>query len=96
MNTEMDVPPEKPWARLQRLQIDAERYNWLRDRMEVRYEASISSEEKRATISMRVGHSFLDSNKCPTEGWTDQKYFDECRNNVDAAIDYAMTKGIPE
>lgn len=71
-------------------EIDAARYRWLRDRMEVHYEAPVSGGEKRAVLTMRVGHGFLDSKMHPTTGWTDQKYFDECRDKVDAVIDSAM------
>ena len=73
-----------------RLEQDAARYRWLRDRMKVHYESPISGGEKRATLTMRVGHGFLDSQIHPLTGWTDPKYFDECREKVDAAIDAAM------
>lgn len=71
-------------------ELDAARYRWLRDRMKVHYESPVCGGEKRATLTMRVGHGFLDSKIHPTTGWTDQKYFDECREKVDAAIDSAM------
>jgi hypothetical protein len=69
---------------------DAARYRWLRDRMKVHYEAPISGGENRAALMMRVGHVFLDSKIHPTTGWTNPRYFDECREKVDAAIDDAM------
>ena len=71
------------------IEKDAARYRWLRDRLQVRYEASIAG-DKRAILTMRVGHGFLDSNIRPEHGWTDPRYFDECREKVDAAIDAAV------
>jgi hypothetical protein len=69
---------------------DAARYRWLRDRMEVRYEVPISGRGNRAALAMRVGHEFLDCRMNPASGWVNPRYFDECRENVDAAIDDAM------
>lgn len=69
---------------------NVERYLWLRDRMQVRYESPMSGGDKRATLAMRVGHGFLDSKKPPESGWLYPQYFDECRENVDSAIDAAM------
>lgn len=67
---------------------DAERYRWLRDRMEVRHEAAMDG-TKRPALTMRVGHSFLDSKKDPASGWTSPQFFDESREKLDAAIDAA-------
>lgn len=75
---------------LERMQKDADRYRWLRDRMKVHCEAPMSGGEKRATLTMRIGHGFLDSKMDPTSGWTDLRWFDECREKVDSAIDAAM------
>lgn len=69
---------------------DSTRYRWLRDRMQVRHEAPVSGGEPRAVLMMRVGHGFLDSKMHPETGWTDPRYFDECREKVDAAIDAAI------
>ncbi len=44
---------------IEMLRKDAERYQWLRDRMQVRYERSLSGKTKEA-LSMRVGFDFLD------------------------------------
>lgn len=75
---------------IETLVADAEKYKWLRDRMQVRYESSMNGGDKRATLSMRIGFGFLDSKKLPDSGWTNPKYFDECRENVDSAIKTAM------
>ena len=69
---------------------DADRYRWLRDRLQVRYEASIAGGDKRAMLTMRVWHGFFDSKIRPEYGWTDLRYFDECCQKVDAAIDAAI------
>lgn len=76
-------------AFLTSLAQDAARYRWLRDRLQVRYMEALGSGEKRQGLVMRVGHGFLDSKIRPETGWTDQRYFDECRQKVDAAIDAA-------
>lgn len=68
---------------------DANRYRWLRDRLQVRYMQAVSGEKRRGLV-MRVGHGFLDSKTPPERGWTDPRYFDECRQEVDAAIDAAI------
>ena len=72
------------------LEKDAARYRWLRDRMQVRYMEALGTGEKRQGLVMRVGHGFLDSKINPEHGWTDLRYFDECRHGVDAAIDAAI------
>ena len=72
------------------IEDEAARYRWLRDRMQVRYETPVSGREKRAVLSFRPGHGFLDSTKNPETGWTNPKHFDECREKVDAAIDEAL------
>lgn len=41
---------------------DAERYQWLRDRLQIRYEAPMNGGPKGAILTMRIGFSFLDSN----------------------------------
>jgi hypothetical protein len=69
---------------------DAARYRWLRDRMQVLYKARMSGGEPRAALAMRVGHEFLDCKINPAAGWTNPRYFDECREKVDAAIDEAL------
>ena len=71
------------------LEKDAARYRWLRDRMQVRYMEALGTGEKRQGLVMRVGNGFLDSKMNPEHGWTDPRYFDECRQKVDAAIDAA-------
>ena len=77
-------------AFLTSLAQDAARYRWLRDRLQVRYMEALGTGEKRQGLVMRVGHGFLDSKIRPETGWTDQRYFDECRQKVDAAIDAAV------
>lgn len=77
------------------LTADAERYRWLRDRLQVRYLEGLGTGEKRQGLVMRVGHGFLDSKIPPTSGWTDLSYFDDCRLQVDSAIDAAI-KGATE
>lgn len=74
----------------ERLRADAEKYQWLLDRMQVRYESPVNDGDKRAVLCMRIGHGFLDSKKRPESGWTNPKYFDECRSTVDSAIKTAM------
>jgi hypothetical protein len=69
---------------------DAARYRWLRDRMQVLYKARMSGGEPRAALAMRVGHEFLDCKIPPAAGWLAPRYFNECREKVDAAIDDAM------
>jgi hypothetical protein len=71
-----------------RVKEDAERYRWLRERMQVRNETSVSGITKPA-LSMRVGFSFTDTKSDPAKGWTDPKYFIESQQSVDAAIDAA-------
>ena len=78
-------PQRKPLTEEQ----DASRYRWLRDRLQVRYMQAVSSEKRRGLV-LRVGHGFLDSKTPPERGWTDPRYFDECRQEVDAAIDAAI------
>ena len=68
---------------------DAERYRWLRDRMQIRFMESVSG-DKRAAFAMRIGHSFCDSTLDPARGWTDPKYFVAQQNRVNAAIDAAI------
>ena len=77
-------------AFLTSLAQDAARYRWLRDRLQVRYIEVLGTGEKRQGLVMRVGHGFLDSKIHPEHGWTDPRYFDECRQGVDAAIDAAI------
>jgi hypothetical protein len=72
------------------IERDAARYRWLRDRMEVHYEVPISGRGNRATLAMRLGHEFLDCKMPPAGGWVAQRYFDECRDKLDAAIDEAL------
>jgi hypothetical protein len=50
----------------------------------------MSGWKPRAELMMRSGHEFLDSKMHPAAGWTNPRYFDECREKVDAAIDEAM------
>lgn len=76
----------------QRLREDAERYRWLRDRMDVRKEVPMAG-PKRDAFQMRIGHSFVDSTTDPGHGWTDSKYWDEARRRVDKAIDAALHAG---
>ena len=71
------------------IEKEAARYRWLRDRMQVRYMEALGTGQKRQGLVMRVGHGFLDSKIRPETGWTDPRYFDECRQKVDAAIDAA-------
>ena len=71
------------------IEKDAARYRWLRDRLQVRYMEALGTGEKRQGLVMRIGHGFLDSKIRPETGWTDPRYFDECRQKVDAAIDAA-------
>lgn len=72
------------------IEKEAARYRWLRDRLQVMHMDALGTGEKRQGLVMRVGHGFLDSKIRPESGWTDQRYFDECRQKVDAAIDAAM------
>lgn len=70
---------------------DAERYRWLRDRMQVRTELLMQGPARDA-LSMRVGFMFLDYTNDPASGWTCPQNFDRCREKVDTAIDLARTK----
>ena len=72
------------------IEKDAARYRWLRDRLQVRYMEALGTAEKRRGLVMRVGHGFLDSKIRPETGWTDPRYFDECRRKIDVAIDTAI------
>jgi hypothetical protein len=72
--------------------LDAQRYRWIRDRFQIRYERGLSGGKYRAILTARIPFGFLDSQKNPADGWTDLKYFNECRNEVDTEIDKAMGK----
>ena len=73
---------------------DAARYRWLRDRMQIRFETSMSG-DKRPAFSMRNGHAFCDSMLDPARGWMDPKNFDEKRERIDDAIDSAIRRKDP-
>lgn len=73
--------------RLGETKQDAARYRWLRDRMQIRHEAPMFGGRPREVLSMRIGHAFLDGRMDPRAGWADQRYFDECRDRLDSAID---------
>jgi hypothetical protein len=77
-------------AQLAALQKGAERYRWLRDRLQIRYETPMSGGLKRAVLTTRIGFGFLDSKMNPDAGWISVKSFDECRENVDLGIDAAI------
>mgnify|MGYP001610293638 CR=1 FL=1 len=72
---------------------DTDRYLWLRDRMAIHYQQPLSGGAVRPTLMIRLGHEFLDSNKDPSEGWLDVKYFNQVKTSLDAAIDTAIMKG---
>jgi len=73
-------------ARLEAAEKDAERYRWLRTRIEIRNEQAVSG-SVRPALSVALGMAFLD---CKTQ--RSKPYFTEQANKLDAAIDTELAK----
>ncbi len=72
----------------ERLRADAERYQWLRLRLQVRMQPSIAGEVKPSMVT-RIGHAFFGSATVPGRGYLDPKRFEKECCDLDAAIDAA-------
>ena len=67
---------------------DAERYRWLRLRLEVR-ELEAMSGGRRPAMQIRIGHSYFDSTHRPGAGYLNPAHFQQECEELDAAIDAA-------
>ena len=71
------------------LRKDAERYRWLRDRLEVRPQKAMSGSVRDA-LTVRIGCSFLDSEVSKRRSLKDPDAHENGCKQLDAAIDAAM------
>jgi hypothetical protein len=69
--------------------LDAERYRWLRERLQIRFMEAVSGIKKEG-ITTRIGHCFLDADRIPGSGYLDQSKFQAECAALDAAIDAAL------
>ena len=76
-------------AERDRLRADAERYRWLRQRIEVRQQTAMSG-SSRPGLDVRIGHGFLDR---PVPNVRPQGRSKELSRELDAAIDAALAGG---
>lgn len=73
---------------------DAQRYQWIRRRLQIRHERAMSG-STRPAFSLRIGHSFLDSGGVPGSGYLDPARYEAELAEVDAAIDAAIGRETP-
>jgi hypothetical protein len=69
--------------------LDAARYRWLRERLQIRFMEAVSGIKKEG-ITTRIGHCFLDADRIPGSGYLDQSKFQAECTALDAAIDAAL------
>jgi hypothetical protein len=75
-------------AELAECRADAERYRWLRDRIEVRRQEAMSG-SVRPALSVRIGSAFLDSPCSRLKSLNDPDAHETRSRELDAAIDAA-------
>ena len=71
---------------------DAERYRWLRERLQVRTEEMMSGAYKPC-LNVRIAYSALTHTSSPRDSYLDPARFDAECAKLDAAIDAAMGGG---
>ena len=72
-------------AELEATQNDAERYRWLKNRIEVRKQAAVNG-SVRDSISVRIGYAFIDA----TTRTFPKEYEVEISAKLDQAVDAAI------
>lgn len=78
-------------AELEAASKDAQRYRWLRPRIQIVRQGSVAKpNEKRAAIETRIGCSFIDS---PLPYSTNPEHQEQLSLELDAAIDAAIKEG---
>ncbi len=85
---------EQQAAQIDALRADAERYRWLRMRLKVREERSMSGSYKDS-IYIRVAQSFFDTPTRGDDGYLDKSIFAKECCEFDAAIDAALRQEQP-
>ena len=93
-----DANKERELATLEadneRLRADAERYRWVRERMEVRPQTAVSGSVRNA-LSVRIGCSFLDSEVSKRRSLSDPDAHENGCKKFDTAIDAALKETAP-
>lgn len=83
-----DAEVSRLTAELEAARKDAQRYRWLRPRIQIVRQGSVAKpNEKRAAIETRIGCSFMDS---PLPYSTNPEHQEQLSLELDAAIDAAM------
>lgn len=75
-------------AQAQQDKKDAERYRWLRERLQIRWLETVTGDKKRG-MDIRIGHSFFNP-KSPKESYLDEQVFESCCKELDDSIDAAI------
>ena len=74
-----------------RLEAAEKRYQWLIDRLQVRGETTMAG-TVRKFLSVRIGHGAEGEDRDPTDGWTNPKYFEQCKERVENFITAAIAQ----
>ena len=82
-------------AECERLRRDAQRYRWLRPRLEMRSLQSVAG-SSRPALMLRVGQEYFDSKTRGSKGYTKPHLFElEC-GILDSAIDSSIDAALRE